>query len=142
MSVKVTRTEVWVAEIDDQPGGLAQCLDTLAGAGANLECVIGRRQPNKPGKGLIFVTPLQGRKMTAAAARAGFRATRRVATLRLEGADKAGVGAKVARAIGAAGINLRGVSGATLGRRFVCYLGFDRRADATKAAAAIRRARL
>jgi len=58
MSVKVTKTEVWVAEIDDQPGGLAQCLDTLASAGANLECVIGRRQPNKPGKGVIFVTPL------------------------------------------------------------------------------------
>ena len=142
MALKVTKKVVWVAEIDDQPGGLALCLDALAEAGANLECLIARRQPNMPGVGVVFVTPLQGRRVKAAATKLGFRATKSVATLRIEGADKRGIGARIARAIGAAGVNMRGVSASVVGRKFICYLGFDRRAAAAKAAAAIKRAGL
>jgi hypothetical protein len=35
-------------------------------------------------------------------------------------------------------VNLRGVSGAVVGRKFVVYLGFDGNADAAKAARALR----
>ena len=138
MALKVTKTDVWVAEINDQPGAMASCLGTLAAAGANLECVIGRRQPDKPGTGVIFVAPLHGKKVQEAAAGLGFHATTRVATLRIEGLDKPGVGAKIASAVGAAGVNMRGVSAIAVGRRCVCYLGFDSKADASKAASAIR----
>jgi hypothetical protein len=141
MALKVTKTHVWVAEIKDQPGGLAACLDTLADAGANLDCVIARRQPNKPGTGAVFVTPLTGRKVQAAAAKAGFRSTQRIATLKIEGGNKPGVGASIARAVAAAGVNMRGTSAAVVGQKFVCYLGFDNAGAANKAAQAIRRAR-
>jgi hypothetical protein len=139
MALKVTKTDVWVAELQDRPGALATCLGALAAAGANIECVIGRRQPNKPGTGVVFVAPLKGGKVRAAAAGAGFHATQRVATLKIEGDDRPGLGAKIAGAVGAAGVNMRGTSAAAIGRRFVCYLGFDSKDDATKAAAAIRR---
>jgi hypothetical protein len=138
MTLKVTKTEVWAAEIQDQPAGLAQTLSAIAGSGASIECVIARRQPEKPGTGVVFVTPLKGKKALAAAAAAGFSETRRVATLKVEGDDRPGLGAQLAHAVGAAGVNLRGLSAAVVGRKFVAYLGFDGVDDAARAAAALR----
>jgi hypothetical protein len=141
MALKVTKTHVWVAEIKDQPGGLAACLDTLAAAGANLECLIARRQVHRPRTGAAFVTPLQGRKVLAAAAKLGFHAAKRISTLKVEGDDRPGIGAMLARAVGAAGVSMRGATAVVIGRKFVCYLGFDDARSAAKAANAIRRAK-
>jgi hypothetical protein len=139
MKLKVTKMHVWAAEIDDQPGGLAKVLETIAAAGANLECVIARRKPDKAGKGMVFVTPLRGRKVLGAAAAAGFHEAHRVATLKAEGSDEPGLGGRIARAVGNAGVSLRGMSAAVVGGKYVCYLGFDRDADASRAAAALRK---
>ncbi len=138
MAMKVTKTDVWAVEIQDQPGGLAKVMEGIAGAGANLQCVIARRQPDKPGTGVAFVTPLKGKKVLAAAAAAGFTETQRIATLRVEGADRPGVGAQIAQAVAAAGVNLRGVSAVALGNKFVSFLGFDTWDDANRAATALR----
>jgi len=138
MTLKVTKTDVWMAKIQDQPGGLAKVMKTIAGAGANLECVIARRQPGQPGAGVVFVTPLKGRRPLAAATAAGFKTTQRIATLKVEGGDRPGLGAQLAQAVGAANVNLRGLTAAALGRKFVCYLGFDNWRDANRAATAIR----
>lgn len=139
MPLKVTKTDVWVAEIKDQPGGLAACLDSLASAGADLDCVIARRQPDKSGSGVVFVSPLSGRKVRGVADETGFRLAKPISTLRLEGDNKPGIGAKITRAVAEAGVNMRGVSAMSLGRRFVCYLGFDGPGDAATAAKALRR---
>jgi predicted amino acid-binding ACT domain protein len=138
MKLKVTKTDVWAAEIQDQPGGLAKVMETIASTGANLECVIARRQPDKPGTGVIFVSPLKGKKSLAAATAAGFHQTQQIATVRVEGGDRQGLGAQIAQAVGAAGVNMRGLSAAAIGRKFVAYLGFDSWEDAHKAAAAIK----
>jgi len=139
MALKVTKTTVWVAEIVDQAGGLAACLGTLAGAGANLECLIARRLTNRPRTGAVFVTPLQGRKVAAAAAKLGFHAAQRISTLKVEGPDRPGIGARIAQAVGAARVNMRAATALVIGRKFVGYFGFDSANDAAKAAKAIRR---
>jgi predicted amino acid-binding ACT domain protein len=138
MALKVTKTDIWAAKIKDQPGELAKIMAKIAAAGANLKCVIARRQPDKPGTGLIFVTPLKGRKVRKAAAAAGFRTSKSIATLVVEGNDRRGIGARIARAVGAAGVNMRGVSATAMGGKFVTYLGFDSRKEAAKAAKAIK----
>ncbi len=138
MAMKVTKTDVWAVEIQDQPGGLAKVMEGIAGAGANLQCVIARRQADKPGTGVAFVTPLKGKKVLAAAAAAGFTETQRIATLRVEGVDRPGAGAQIAKAVADAGVNLRGVSAVALGNKFVSFLGFDTWDDANRAAAALR----
>lgn len=138
MTLKVSKTDVWAAEIQDQPGGLAEVMQSVANAGANLEFVIARRQLDKPGTGVVFITPLKGKKSLTAAAKVGFHETLRVATVKVEGGDRPGLGAKIAQAVGAAGVNLRGFSAASIGRKFVAYLGFDNWDDAIKAAAAIK----
>jgi len=54
MSLTVTKVDVWAAQIEDKPGGLAKLLGTLAGAGANLECLLLGVIPQMLGKGSLF----------------------------------------------------------------------------------------
>ena len=133
MALKVTREDVWVGSIQDEPGGLASKLAALAEAGACLDFVIARRAPDKPGTGVVFVTPLKGAKQAAAAKKAKLRKSRHLRSLRVEGTDKPGMGAKMTTALAEAGINLRGLSAAAIGRRFVAHIAVDKAADATKA---------
>jgi hypothetical protein len=140
MSLKVTKMDVWSGEIQDKPGGLADILRQLAAANASLEMVVARRQPDRPGTGIVFLAPVKGRKVTQAAAMAGLSPAPGVAALRIEGTDRPGLGAKMTGAIANAGINLRGLSAAVLGSRFAAYAAFDSAEDAEKAAKVIRAA--
>jgi len=133
MALKVTQTEVWAASIQDKPGGMAEKLEALAKAGAALDFVIARRSPDKPGTGVLFVAPLKGDKAIQAAKAVGFAKSDSLHSVRLEGPDQAGLGARLTRQLAGAGINLRGLSAAAIGDRFVCYLALDSAADAAKA---------
>jgi predicted amino acid-binding ACT domain protein len=138
MSLKVTKMDVWSGEIRDQPGGLAGVLRELAATGASLEMLVARRQPDRPGSGIVFLAPVKGRAAIGAAAVAGLSPTAGVSALRVEGTDRPGLGARMTGAIADAGINLRGLSAAVVGGRFAAYLAFDSREDAEKAAKAMR----
>ena len=54
--------------------------------------------------------------------------------------DRPGIGAKMTRALGEAGINVRGVSAAALSRKSVTYFAFDTDADAKQAARILKKA--
>jgi hypothetical protein len=139
MKLKVNRTDTWAATIDDRPGGLADKLAALAAAGANLEFMIARRAPEQRGSGVVFVTPLKGAKQIKAAEAAGFQKSGSLHSLRVEGADKPGMGAKLTSALAEAGINLRGLSAAALGKSYVTYLALDTAQDAAKATAVLKK---
>ena len=136
MSLTVTKVDVWAAQIEDKPGGLAKLLGALAGAGANLECVVARR--DKAGKGVAFLTPVKGANVRKAAKAEGLAPAENLATLKVEGNDAPGLGSRITSAIADSGVNLRGASATVTGRKFVVYLGFDGNADADKAARALR----
>jgi hypothetical protein len=140
MAYSVKKVDVWAGEIADRPGGLAEKIQTLSNAGANLEFLIARRAADKPGNGVVFVTPIKGARQKSAAQGIGFATTDSLHSVRVEGPDKAGLGAKMTKAIGDAGINLRGLSAAALGRRAVSYLAFDSAADADSAVSILRKA--
>ena len=139
MALKVTRVDVWAASIEDRPGGLAGKLAPLAEAGAQLEFVIARRASERPGTGVVFVTPLKGAAQIGAAKKAGFEKTESLHSLRVEGPDQPGLGAKMTQALAQAGINLRGLSAAAIGPRCVVHLALDSTADATKASRLLKR---
>ena len=138
MALKVTRVEVWAGDLQDQPGGLARVLGALADAGADVECVVARRKDDRPGMGTVFATPIRGGGAQEGARNAGLSPATEIATLRVEGADSPGLGGRITKAIGDAGINMRGLTAAVLGDRFVAYLGFDSPAGADRAAEALR----
>jgi hypothetical protein len=139
VALNVTRADVWAASIEDRPGGLAGKLAALAEAGAQLEFVIARRASERPGKGVVFLTPLKGSAQIGAAKKAGFEKTKSLHSLRVEGPDKRGLGDKMTQSLAQAGINLRGVSAAAVGPRCVVYLALDSTADAAKAARLLKR---
>lgn len=133
MGLDVSRVDVWAATIRDRAGGAAEKLGPLSAAGANLESVVARRSPGRPGKGVMFLTPLKGAAQTRAAKKAGFKKAAGLHSVRVEGPDKPGVGAKITQALADAGLSMRGLSAAAIRKRFVVHLGFDTSAQATKA---------
>jgi len=137
--MEIKRVDVWAASIKDRPGGLAEKLALLAEAGADLEFIIARRAPEKRGQGVVFLTPLKGPKQLRVAKAAGFAKTTSLHSLRIAGPDKPGIGGKIAQAVADAGLNLRGMSAAAIGRRFVCHLAFDNSADAASARRALKK---
>jgi hypothetical protein len=125
MEFLVEREDVWITSLEDKPGALAAKLAALADAGANLDFVIARRSPDRPGTGVMFVTPVRGDAELKAASEIGFSAANRLHSLRVEGANVKGLAGKVSGKLGAAGINIRGFSGAVIGKRFVLHIAFD-----------------
>lgn len=132
MAYELSKVDVWVSEMENVPGGLAGVLEDLAASGVNLEFVVGRRQPDKPGKGLVFVAPIQGAAETRAAKKAGFSKAESMHSVRIIGPDKAGLGARMSTVVAEAGINLRGITAASIGKRCLVYFAFDSKEDAQK----------
>jgi hypothetical protein len=139
MAMKVSRTEVWTAVIDDRAGAVADKLEALAKAGANLELVFARRRPEQPGTGIIFAGPIKGAKVARAAQEAGFAKASDMHGLKVEGGDKPGLGARITRALGNSGVSFRGLSAHALRTKFVANVVFDSAEDAAKAAAALKK---
>ncbi len=140
MDLIVERVDVWAATIKNECGGLAVKLAGLREAGADLDFIIARRAPEKPGTGILFVTPLRGDREIAAATNLGFSITSRIHSVRLEGDNKPGIVAELTQKFAAAGINLRGLSAAVIGPRFILYIGFDNAKDAENALDILRKA--
>ena len=142
MPSTVTKAEVWTIEIPDATGVLADKLHGLAQAGADLDFLLGRRQPDKPGRSVAFATGIKGAKAVKAAKAAGFEKSTLVGALRVEGPNKPGGVYKLLAPIAAAGITLRGVSAQTIGNKFVTILAFNSPEEAKQAAAALKKAKV
>ena len=135
MDLLVERVDVWAATIPDRPGGLAEVLAALREAGADLKSIIARRAPDDPGKGVVFVTPLQSDAEISAAAQVGFNVTRHLHSVRVLGADRPGVAALLAQKLADGEVNLRGFSASVIGKQFVAYVAVDSLDDANRAIA-------
>jgi hypothetical protein len=138
MAIKATKAEIWAVSVDDRAGGVADKLEALAKAGASFEMVFARRTPESPGRGMLFVTPVKGAKATRAAKEAGMGQPQTIHSVRIEGGDKPGLGAKITRALGDAGVSFRGVSAIAIGAKFVSYVACDSAEDQAKAIAALK----
>jgi len=133
MDLSVKRVDIWAASIKDQSGGLALKLTGLREAGADLDFIISRRAPEKPGTGVVFVTPLRGDREIAAAANLGFNVSNNLHSVRVMGDNKPGITAELTTKLAAEEINLRGLSAAVIGTRFILYIALDTAADTVKA---------
>ena len=126
----IERVDVWSASIADKTGGLSWLLKGMDEAGADFNFIIARRTPENPGSGVVFVTPIRGDKEIKAASILGFSITRSVAALCIEAENKPGATAILTGLIADSGINIRGLSVAVNGTRFIAYIGFDSTNDA------------
>src|SRR5262245_53880416 len=121
MPYDISKVDVWAGDLQDQPGGLARVLQTLADAGADIEFLIARRTPEKPGTAVVYLTPIRGAKVIAAARQAGLSKAESLGSVRIEGPNRPGLGATIMNAIAESGINVRGTSASAAGNRSVAY---------------------
>ena len=139
MNLKTSRVDIWAAEIDDLPGGLARALHAIAEQGVELTHVVARRQPELSGRGIVLVIPQTGREHLEIIVDVRLRPANGFAALKIEGSDEPGAGARITRAIADAQVNMNALSCAVIGRRFVCYAIFDHAEDLENAEAALQR---
>lgn len=137
MSSKVDRVDVWRGTISDSPGELGKLLEILRAAGANLEFLFAR--PWKEGQTAIFLAPLKGAAQQRAAKRAKIVKWIERPSLRVRGANKAGLAARIAGALGEAGINIHGLSAIGGGNRSTFYIAL-KKADIAKAQRVVKQA--
>ena len=133
MTVAAEKVEVWAGELLDHVGGLARKLQPLADAGADLSFLIARRQPDKPGSGIVYLAGLRGAKQTKAALAAGLFKSADMGCLRVEAANKPGIAAQLIGRLSDAGLNLRGASASAVGKKCVLLLSFDSLGDRDQA---------
>src|SRR5262249_29247316 len=110
MGFKLDRVHVWSGEVIDQAGGVASKLAMLAQAGTNLEYIYTRRQPEKPGTGILYVAPITGPLQVRAARSAGLHETQDPVVLRVEGDNQAGLGHRVTQQWALAGLSMQGLT--------------------------------
>lgn len=139
MPVTVKDISLWRKEIENKPGVLAQTLEPLANAGADLKVVMGYRYPGDETKAAIELYAVAGKKSAAAAGASGLTPSF-IPTLLVEGDDKPGLAHKIAQAIADAGVDLSFFVAQAVGRRYAAVIGFTNEADAKKAAGIIKKA--
>jgi len=139
MAVKIQKVDVWSAEIRDQAGALDTVLAPIAAAGADLSFLVARRQPDKPGLGIVFLGGIKGAKQTAAAQKVGLTKPSDIAGLIVEAANKPGLAHKLIERLAAARISMRGMMACVTGTKCVMQLAFDSAADRDNAAKILRK---
>src|SRR5437870_1479693 len=114
MGFKLERVHIWSGEIADEAGGMAKRLAPLAEAGANLEYIATRREPGKPGFGMLYVAPVTGPAQVRAARLSNLAEARDAVVLRVEGDNEAGLGYRLMKQWATAGINLQALTMAVM----------------------------
>lgn len=140
MELMVERVDVWAATIEDRAGGLAVLLGALRDAGADLQFIIARRAPERPGTGVVFVTPLQNDREIRSAGQVGFNVSQSLHSVRVMGTDRPGVAAELTQKLADGKVNLRGFSASVIGKQFVAYVALDSSNDAERAIQILRTA--
>jgi hypothetical protein len=139
MAVSVRKVTLWRRELDNRPGALAEVLEPLADAGANLQVAMGYRFPGNESRAAVELAPVSGGRGSAAAQRAGL-APSGIPTLIVTGDDRKGLGAELARGMARAGINMAFLVAQASGGRYAAIFGFEGDADADRAVAVIKAA--
>lgn len=137
MPVRVKPIRLWRAEVDHQPGALAQALEPLSAAGADLQIVMGYRLPGDRTRAAIEVFPVIGARALSAAQAAGLSEAA-ISALHVEGDNRVGLGHAIAKALAGARINIDFLVAQVSGRRHTTVIGFESREDANHAMSLIK----
>ncbi|MGE3181822.1 MAG: ACT domain-containing protein [Phycisphaerae bacterium] len=130
MGYEIAPVDVWVAELRNRPGELARVLNGIVDAGGHLEFIVGR--PHDAGSSAVFVAPLTNEAEIAAGEALGLHRSQSLHAVRVAGPDQSGLGARVTAIIAKAGINLRGITAASIGAKSVLYIRFETEEAANK----------
>ena len=138
MAVRVKRITLWRREGENKPGLLAETLEPLADAGADLQVVMGYRYPGRETAAAIELYPVT-KKKTVTAAESAELSQYPMPTLLVRGANKPGLGGAIGRVLADAGINVAFLMAQVIGKKYSAVIGFDKEEDAQRAETLIRK---
>lgn len=139
MAFEISPSEVWVGEVEDRPGALAEKFEALLRSGANLEFTIVRPSANvMSDSSLLFVAPLVGEEQIRGAEGAGLNRSGGPHCLRIVGPDLPGLLARIARTLADAGIRVSGLWASVLENRSVTYVQLESGAEVKRAEQTLR----
>jgi hypothetical protein len=139
MPIKIKKITLWRKELENRPGTLAEALEPVAKAGADLQIVMGYCYPGERSKAAVEIFPVASKKPTAAAQSAGL-APAGIPALLVDGDNRAGLGSAIARSLADAGVNLDFLVAQVIGRKYSAVIGFENDLDADKAISLIKKA--
>jgi hypothetical protein len=139
VAVSIRKVTLWRTQVQHRPGDLAELLEPLAEAGADLQIVMGYRVPGQKDSAVVEVAPISTRKAAQAAERGGLAAGG-APTLLVLGDNRPGLANRIARALAESGVNIAFLVAQVVGRRYSAVFGFESEADLDKASDRIRAA--
>src|SRR4030095_1703967 len=86
----IKKFSIWSNEIDDVVGATTGLFKVLADAGTDVEFSLSRPLGDKPGKAILFLAPVKGKKQEEAAKRAGFVFRPDVVGVQVQGPSRIG----------------------------------------------------
>jgi hypothetical protein len=137
MTLSIKKITLWRGKIPHRPGALSEVLEPLAAGRANLEILMGYREPGDTMNAGVELWPVSGRKITEAVGGVGLSPSA-IPTLLVNGANRPGLGHTIARALSESGINLAFLVAQVVGRQYSAVFGFENDADAARAVKLIR----
>ena len=137
MTYRITNEYVCGGAIEDSTEALAERLRALSEGGLDLEMIMSRR--DQAGWALVFVSPLRTMEEIEAAEKVGLHREGSLRTLRIEGPNVHGLGARIVTALAKAGLSVRGYWALALGDQCVTDIAFDSEAEQDKAKAILER---
>src|SRR5207245_9748216 len=102
--ITVKNVRLWSLHGANHKGLLAEVLEPLAAAGANLRVVMGYRHPGEHERATVGVFPVEVAAAEAAARKAGLAPWETACPL-VEGTDRKGLGAQISRGLSDAGVS-------------------------------------
>jgi len=138
MALAIQKITLWREEVANRPGALAEVLEPLSAAGADLHVVMGYRERDRS-EAIIELYPVSGKKLTEAAEGAGLHPSE-IPTVLVKGDNKRGLGHRIARGLADAGLNVAFLVAQVVGRQYSAVFGFESPADADRAVKVIRKA--
>jgi hypothetical protein len=139
MAIRIRKLTLWRTEVAHCPGALAELLDPLAAAGADLQVVMGYKLHGPGGRAVVEVSPISSRKPALAAEKKGL-VPGGAPTLQVLGDNRPGLANRIARALADSHVNIAFLVAQVVGKRYSAVFGFESEADLDKAADRIRAA--
>jgi hypothetical protein len=138
MPATVKKIVLWREQVANRPGALAEVLEPLSAAGADLQVVMGYHEHGTQ-DAVIEMYPVSGRKVTQAAEGAGL-APSAIPALLVSGDNRAGLAHRVAAALAEGRLNVGFLVAQVVGRKYSAVFGFETEAEADAAVKIIKKA--
>ncbi|OGR90773.1 MAG: hypothetical protein A2992_02935 [Elusimicrobia bacterium RIFCSPLOWO2_01_FULL_59_12] len=134
----IKKFSMWSVEIDDVVGATTGLFKVLADAGADIEFSLCRPLGEKPGKAILFLAPIKGKKQEDAAKRADFVMRPDVVGVQVQGPSRVGGNFRLTAALEHANLSVRALVTTVDGDRFTTIFALKSDTDAELAMKVLR----